>query len=223
MALVEAILGLLYDSAKTGYEIKKFYRDTIKNFWNVSDGQLYPTLKKMNEDGFIEKKEITDGTGLKKHLYSITDKGKERFLTWLKKPVKKFEEMKEPFLMKLFFFDKLSDEEKMYHLKVQYDVHQEVINDFLEVKNAYGNILSEYQKIIVDLGILYVQVRIFLLLRLMQVIKHKKKENFLPQDLPEIMWRLFYAIFSGKTLKEFFKNDLLEVDIKEILKKTMEE
>lgn len=223
MALVEAILGLLYDGPKTGYEIKKFYRDTIKNFWNVSDGQLYPTLKKMSEDGFIKRKEITDGAGLKKHLYTITEKGKERFLNWLKKPVHKFEEMKEPFLMKLFFFDKLSDEEKMYHLKVQYEVHQEVMNDFLEVKKAYSNVLSEYQNIIVDLGILYVQVRIFLLLRLMQMIRNKKEEKFLPEDIPEIMWRLFYIIFSGKPLREFFRDEFFKMDIKEILKKIAEE
>jgi len=42
MALREAILGLLSDGPMTGYEIKQFFRNVIRHFWNVSDGQLYP-------------------------------------------------------------------------------------------------------------------------------------------------------------------------------------
>jgi len=218
MGLAEAILGLLYENPKTGYEIKKFYRDTIKHFWNVSDGQLYPTLKKMTEEGYIVKKEIEDTDGLKKHLYSITPKGKERFLGWLKKPVDKFEEMKEPFLIKLFFFDKLSDEDKLYHLKVQYDVHQEVLNEFLDVKKFYAETLSEYQRIIIDLGILYVQVRIFLLLRLMDLVKNKRDEPFLPDKMPELLWKLYYIIFSGEKPEKYFKNEFFNLKLEEIEK-----
>jgi len=218
MGLAEAILGLLYEKPKTGYEIKKFYRDTIRHFWNVSDGQLYPTLKKMTEEGYIVKKETKEEEGLKKHLYSITTKGKERFMAWLKKPVDKFEEMKEPFLIKLFFFDKLSDEDKLYHLKVQYDVHQEVLNEFLDVKKLYAETLSEYQRIITDLGILYVQVRIFLLLRLMDMVKNKREEPFLPDKMPELLWKLYYIIFSGEKLEKYFKNEFFNLKIEEIEK-----
>lgn len=216
MALLEAILGLLYEKPKTGYEIKKFYRDTIRHFWNVSDGQLYPTLKKMTDEGLVTKKEIPDSEGLKKYLYTITPKGKEKFINWLKKPVDKFEEMKEPFLIKLFFFDRLSDEDKLYHLKVQYDVHHEVLNEFLEVKKMYGETLSEYQKIIVDLGILYVQVRIFILLRLIEVIRKKKREPFLPEKISELLWKLYYILFSGEKLEKYFRESFFNLRMDEI-------
>ena len=43
MSLREAMLGLLDDGPMTGYEIKQFFRNVIRNFWSVSDGRGWST------------------------------------------------------------------------------------------------------------------------------------------------------------------------------------
>ena len=45
MSLKFALLGLLSESPKYGYEIKRQFEGALGNVWSVSYGQLYPTLR----------------------------------------------------------------------------------------------------------------------------------------------------------------------------------
>jgi DNA-binding PadR family transcriptional regulator len=72
-----AILGLLMERARHGYELKRALGEL--GFWKVSFGSLYPALRRLDKRGAIE---ATGGTGRRK-AYRITDSGREIFATLL--------------------------------------------------------------------------------------------------------------------------------------------
>lgn len=208
MALREAILGLLSDGPMTGYEIKQFFRNVIKHFWNVSDGQLYPTLKKMNQEEIISLQVIQQDSTANKHLYSITERGRMHFEKWLREPVTKFEEMKEPFVLKVFFFDKLSRDEILWHLRNQLDLHYRILEEFQGIRESYEDRVTAFQRIIGDIGVVYVEVRILWIARMIDLVQRgqiDKKNALYTEEMVEIGRMFMEEIFSENPSKEFRK------------------
>ena len=113
------ILGLLAHEDMTGYSMKKRIEVSIKNFWDVGFGQIYPTLKTLEFDGFIERVSKTVSEKDNKILYTITDKGNEHLLVWLENSVVT-EYVKYEVILKLFFGSKIS-----------YQQNKERVTDFL--------------------------------------------------------------------------------------------
>src|SRR6266545_4799832 len=54
-----AILGLLKERSMHGYQLSKRLTDTLGGFWRVSYGSLYPTLRRLERDGAVER--VFDG------------------------------------------------------------------------------------------------------------------------------------------------------------------
>ncbi len=81
-----AILGMLNQGPKCGYEIKKELEKSATFFWNESYGQIYPMLKRMvrEELATIEVIAREDQPDMK--IYTISDKGTEELGRWLKLP-----------------------------------------------------------------------------------------------------------------------------------------
>lgn len=104
------ILGLLHHEELSGYDIKKRIDSMIGYFWNVGYGQIYPTLKSLEGDGLINKREdeLTNkreegsSKGPEKYTYYITEPGREKLKAWLATPEQK-EYTKYEILLKLFF------------------------------------------------------------------------------------------------------------------------
>jgi DNA-binding PadR family transcriptional regulator len=67
-----AILGLLREEPRHGYELKRALGDL--GFWQVSFGSLYPALRRLEKGGFIE---ATQGDGRRK-AYRVTETGRDR-------------------------------------------------------------------------------------------------------------------------------------------------
>ncbi len=72
-----AVLGLLMERARHGYELKRALGEL--GFWKVSFGSLYPALRRLEKRGAIE---ATGGPGRRK-AYRVTDEGREIFDTLL--------------------------------------------------------------------------------------------------------------------------------------------
>ena len=112
MDVQSILLGLLMWKSMTGYEMNKVFSISFSFFSGLSYGSIYPALKKMERQGLITMElEIQDGAPNKK-VYTITEAGRQAFLEALKAPPAP-ERYKDVFLMRLFFFDYLSPEERM--------------------------------------------------------------------------------------------------------------
>ena len=95
------ILGLLNHEPMTGYEIRQRVEQTIKFFWDIGYGQIYPELKKLHKEEAVIFSMETNSTGARKKRYCITDKGKLRLQEWLAEPPSE-ERLRMELLVKLF-------------------------------------------------------------------------------------------------------------------------
>jgi DNA-binding PadR family transcriptional regulator len=106
-----AILGLLKERPMHGYELRKQLAQRLGLFWTVSFGSLYPTLKKLERRGVVEKvpTDVTDERPRRKQEYRITDAGEADFLELLGE-LDAQEVGEEKFSLRLAFFSYLSPE-----------------------------------------------------------------------------------------------------------------
>jgi DNA-binding PadR family transcriptional regulator len=119
MSLKYALLGLLAESPKYGYELKRRFEGALGNVWSVSYGQLYPTLHRLSEMGWLTKKTEPGKKAAEKNIYSITEKGRRKLDEWLLKPMRSSYKVKDEFTLRFLFFGKLSPGSVLDYLEAQ--------------------------------------------------------------------------------------------------------
>ena len=77
------LLGALMDRSLHGYKLKSIGFKRIFDDFGINDGQLYPLLKKLEQANLIEKSIEHQKGAPSRHVYSITDAGREDFQQWL--------------------------------------------------------------------------------------------------------------------------------------------
>jgi len=105
-----AVLGLLMERARHGYELKRALGEL--GFWKVSFGSLYPALRRLEKRGAIE---AISGSGRRK-VYQITDEGNEIFATLLHANPDATE-TERAFQIRLAFLGRLSRERRVQVLE----------------------------------------------------------------------------------------------------------
>jgi len=96
-----AILGFLSHRPMSGYDVKKAVEESVDNFWSESFGQIYPILRRLAEEGAVEKA-TSKGGERARHVYTITDIGRKRLRRWLGETTEP-PQVRNEFLLKLFF------------------------------------------------------------------------------------------------------------------------
>lgn len=104
MSVRHAILGLLHYQDMHGYRIKRHMEQHFGHMWSINYGQIYPNLKKMEEEGLVTKKEVARTGTPSRKLYSITPAGKEAFSEWLVSDPQGTMLLRDPFLLRFVFF-----------------------------------------------------------------------------------------------------------------------
>jgi DNA-binding PadR family transcriptional regulator len=107
------ILGLLSIQPLSGYGIKKWVEASISNFWSISYGQIYPTLRKIEVEDLAVKREFKPDKGPKRNQYTITEKGRQEFIKWLQRD----EAGEYEILLKIFFGARLSPDENIEKIR----------------------------------------------------------------------------------------------------------
>ena len=110
------LLGLLARGPQTGYTIKKAIEYEYRHFWQESFGQIYPTLKVMEEEGLAESS--NDGgssNGRGQIAYTITEKGRNELRKWLAK-APDVEKLRYEILLKVSFGASNEPEVILQHL-----------------------------------------------------------------------------------------------------------
>jgi DNA-binding PadR family transcriptional regulator len=112
MDVKSILLGFLICAPMTGYELKKFFNISFSFFSGLSYGSIYPSLRKMEEEGLVTVRiEVKERTANRK-VYSVTPRGREVFRSGLGAPFE-LERHRSAFLTQLFFFAHLSKEERL--------------------------------------------------------------------------------------------------------------
>jgi DNA-binding PadR family transcriptional regulator len=152
-----ALLGILTQYECTGYDMKKFIETSIGYFWSESFGQIYPNLKKLEQQGLIRKARTADAKGPDRIIYAITPAGRKKLQQWLAKPAEPFAERNE-LLLKLFFGSQLDHDSIRSHLKRLQQTGEETLKIYAGVEKdiaAYKDKSPDYPfwRITLDYGI----------------------------------------------------------------------
>jgi DNA-binding PadR family transcriptional regulator len=116
------ILGMLYNCKLTGYDLKKYIENGVGTFYKASYGSIYPTLKRLSENGLVTVLQEQQGSRQKK-VYSITPEGRQVFLKWLAEPINLDDgNGSHSHLARVYFFDILPSAVVEQQL-MEYEVH----------------------------------------------------------------------------------------------------
>src|ERR671934_970907 len=98
------ILGMIALGKRTGYDIKAFVDKTARYFWAASYGQIYPELKRLEDQGLVRGQPEPSG-GRSRTVYELTDAGTAALQRWLKADDEPSYELRDEGMLKLFFSD----------------------------------------------------------------------------------------------------------------------
>jgi PadR family transcriptional regulator, regulatory protein AphA len=110
MSLEYAILGFLNYHPYTGYDLKKIFDTTVRHFWPADQSQIYRTLSRLTETGYVEMEKIPQEDRPDRKVYHITAAGRAGLLNWLSGPPPA-DEARSTSLIQVFFAGQLSDKE----------------------------------------------------------------------------------------------------------------
>jgi PadR family transcriptional regulator AphA len=103
------ILGMIAFGKRTGYDIKAFVDKTTRYFWAASYGQIYPELKRLEDQGLVRGRPEPSG-GRARTVYELTEAGAAALEHWLESGEETLSELRDEGMLKLFFSDSLPEQ-----------------------------------------------------------------------------------------------------------------
>ncbi len=82
-----AILGLIAEEPRSGYDIKREVEERFGHFWSESYGHLYPMLKRLRARRWITRRPAARRGGRARNEYAITPAGRGALTTWFSVPL----------------------------------------------------------------------------------------------------------------------------------------
>lgn len=110
MSLPHAILGFLEYAPMSGYDLKKFFDQSVGHFWTTTQSHIYKALEGLEKEGLAESKMIPQEGKPNRKQYKITGAGRAELRRWVSTPLPG-EGPREPWLIQVFFAHNLTNEE----------------------------------------------------------------------------------------------------------------
>jgi DNA-binding PadR family transcriptional regulator len=82
-----AILGLVSQHPRSGYDLRKTFATTPMGHFSSSPGAIYPALKRLEERGLVEGKTEGGDTLKPKRVFGLTEAGLETLRDELRRPI----------------------------------------------------------------------------------------------------------------------------------------
>ena len=152
------ILGFLMSGPKTGYRLKAISGKLIM-FYNITLNKIYPILRKLESGGYIEKAIVFQTGKPNKHLYSLTQSGKEYFFEKLRES-SELTDMDNPFFIKSFFFRFLDKKDVATEFEREIQSIEETLGDLENLKDTVESQADEHGQFIYRTTILLLKTRL---------------------------------------------------------------
>ena len=135
-----ALLGLIAEEhPRSGYDLVQAFRASMVHYWHAHPGQIYPTLERMERDGWIAGREVIQHGRPNKRVYSITAEGRRALLEWLASPYEPAK-MKNAPLLKSRFFGHLG----AHGAREKFAEMVQAAASYLEVLRGYERAIAEH-------------------------------------------------------------------------------
>jgi DNA-binding PadR family transcriptional regulator len=135
--IIFALLCFFLDHKYHGYELYKHIQSTPEFYkiWSLKTSLFYGYLEKLFEGGYLSLEVMEGGPYPDRKVYQLTEAGKQKVLAWMVEPVTHGREMRQEFLVKLYFA--IRNNEKFY---------KELINNQKLECRLWLNNIEKHQK-----------------------------------------------------------------------------
>ena len=182
MTLKYAILGFLLFEPLSGYDLKtKYFDGSVGNFFAANQKQIYRTLERLAEEGWVLSKLEIQENRPNRREYQITPAGHKALQNWLREsyPVKP---VSLPFLVQLYFSRNIAPEEVLIVLAEQLEQHQAQLAylhdiDLPELNDPSINLENKYGAMTLDFGIRFEKMQITWLEQVIETVQQALPKN----------------------------------------------
>jgi DNA-binding PadR family transcriptional regulator len=130
------ILGMLALGNRTGYEIKQVVDRSTRFFWAASYGQIYPELRRLEEQGLVLGRHEPSGER-ERITYELTAVGEDALREWLASEDEPLYELRDEGMLKLFFSDSLP-ERRVQNIRAMRERHQRKLDQLQALEQKAG-------------------------------------------------------------------------------------
>ena len=130
-----ALLGMLNMRSMSGYELKKMCDNSIGFYWSENYGNIYPALRDMESQGWVEMEELRGEKSPRKKVYTITNAGLKVFQEWMLK-VPDHRRLREELLLQVGFGHLTEPDNIAEKLKLRRDHCGKVLAELENVRNG---------------------------------------------------------------------------------------
>jgi DNA-binding PadR family transcriptional regulator len=135
MTLRYALLGVLEARPMTGYELAQFFDGSTSWVWSAPHSNIYPQLRKMEEEGLLSSHTEIRGERLERTVYTISKTGIEELRRWVASdpgPVNQ----RDPLFLRAIFFDMVATEDAEAMLEEFIERQGQLVKDWQEQRDA---------------------------------------------------------------------------------------
>ena len=140
-----ALLGILMTGPKHGYELHGYMSARMNEFWQLSMSQVYALLSRLEHEGLVISRQEWQESRPAKKIFSLTQTGKRRFLSWVQSPVQHVRDFRIEFMAKLFFIRELRLRQGDSLVDRQIEVLQKKIG---EIEGSKERITDGFERIL---------------------------------------------------------------------------
>jgi DNA-binding PadR family transcriptional regulator len=158
MSVRNAILGLLADHPRHGYELRAAFEALAggEALWSVKPAQVYTTLARLEEGGLVAQDSVEQNGGPEKHIYSLTPAGRAELADWFASGVPA-EHQRDEFFVKLML-SLTTDVANPYRvLQAQRSKLYQELHDLTARRNRANPRLELAQIFLLDKGIMHLE------------------------------------------------------------------
>ena len=119
LSLKYAILGLLADGPRHGYDLRTLYERELVPSSKLNFGQVYPTLERLQRDGWVEHDVVSQQERPDKKVYGLTEEGRSQLRAWLDTPSALNLDARNETFLKLMLARRLAQVEPLEVLKLE--------------------------------------------------------------------------------------------------------
>jgi len=146
------ILGMIALGRQTGYDIKQFVDKSTRHFWAASYGQIYPELRRLEEQGFITGQSEPTG-GRARMVYELTEAGRTALEHWLEPEADPTFEVRDEGMLKLFFSDMGTPEQRIRNIRAMREQHERTLAQLCAHEQEKSAGMPEGPRLTLELGI----------------------------------------------------------------------
>jgi DNA-binding PadR family transcriptional regulator len=107
-----ALLGLVRRAPIHGYNLLQELSgpDGLSEIWEIKISQVYAFLNKLEDQGYLTSQRLQEGDYPARRLYTITPVGETAFQLWMGSPVPTARDLRQLFMLKLYFAGEVKPE-----------------------------------------------------------------------------------------------------------------